>query len=74
MLTDTDGDGLGDCMEALDMNGNELVNAADGTLAYQVSFGTIIGDWLFDVNGNGLINAADGTLIRQAALGGRACI
>jgi hypothetical protein len=72
--TDTDQDGLGDCLEAFDVNGNEQVNAADGTLALQAFFGMIARDWVFDANANGVITTADGTLIRQAAFGVLTCL
>jgi hypothetical protein len=64
---DSDDDGLGDCTEVMDVNGNQAANAADGTLVLQAVFAIIGNDGVFDINGNGLISAADATLIRQAA-------
>jgi hypothetical protein len=71
---DTDGDAAGDCTEALDLNGNGVVNDADAVFVYQMSFGIITGDWTFDINGNGVVNSADGVRIRQAFFGIRPCV
>ena len=72
--TDSDDDGLGDCTEVMDVNGNKAANVADGTLVLQAVFGIIGNDGVFDINGNALISAADASLIRQAAAGIITCI
>jgi hypothetical protein len=63
---DSDFDGIGDCVEALDINGSGVANPADATFVYRAAFGIMAGDWTFDVNGNGQVSAADGSLIQRA--------
>jgi hypothetical protein len=71
---DTDGDGLhGDCKEAMDVNGNGFVTAADATFIKQASFGVIGSDGDFDINGNGFITNADAVLVLQAVFGVSPC-
>jgi hypothetical protein len=60
-----DGDALTDCVEALDVNGNGLANAADGTLIARAVAGIDPGGDMaaMDINGNGATAAADRTLL-----------
>jgi hypothetical protein len=70
---DSDDDGMGDCREVMDVNGNSLVSAADGTLILRGVFGIMGTDSNFDINGNGRVSAADATLVRRAAAGIDTC-
>jgi hypothetical protein len=72
-VVDSDGDGLGDCTEAMDVNGNGLLTAADSTFIKQAFFGVIGKSWDFDINGNGLITVADAVLVQQAFFGVTLC-
>lgn len=63
---DSDGDGLRDCVEAFDVNGNSIVTNADAVFVQQVVFAVIGADWTFDINGNGTITNGDAILIKQA--------
>jgi hypothetical protein len=69
----TDGDALGDCTEAYDINGNGVVTIADATFVNQAAFGVIVGDWSFDINGNAVVTSADKTLILQAVFAVTPC-
>jgi hypothetical protein len=80
-VTDSDGDGLGDCTEVMDVNGNGSFNASDATQVLQHFFGIVVNGSPFvgdlasmDVNGNGQINAADATLILRAFFDLNPCI
>jgi hypothetical protein len=70
---DSDGDGLGDCTEAMDVNGNGLAGAADATLIAQAFFDMIARDVAFDINGNGFITTGDRTLVLRAVFGLSPC-
>jgi hypothetical protein len=63
--TDSDDDGLNDCIEILDVNGNGLAAAADATLIARATAGIDPGGDMaaFDINGNGAVAAADRTLL-----------
>ncbi|MEX2245091.1 MAG: PQQ-dependent sugar dehydrogenase [Dehalococcoidia bacterium] len=73
-LVDSDGDARNDCSEAMDLNGNGVVNVADATFVLQAAFSLISGDWTFDINGNGAVNAADATLILRAFFSLNPCL
>jgi hypothetical protein len=60
-IVDSDGDGIGDCTEAVDTNGNGIIlgdfgadglNSARATLLSAAAFGK---DGDFDLNGNGIV-------------------
>jgi hypothetical protein len=64
---DSDGDGLGDCLEVMDVNGNGVATNADAVAVKQAVFSVIIGDLAaMDINGNGVITNADAVFIQQA--------
>jgi hypothetical protein len=66
-VVDSDGDGLGDCIEVMDTNGNGSMTNADAALVTQVAFNLISGDLAsMDINGNGFITYADSIFIAQA--------
>jgi hypothetical protein len=77
-LTDTDNDGLGDCKEAADVDGNGLVDFGGDTLYYaraallpRVSFGRTMD---FDINKDGLVDfGADVLGVAKYALGIETC-
>ncbi|MEX2247203.1 MAG: metallophosphoesterase [Dehalococcoidia bacterium] len=71
---DSDGDGLGDCIEAMDVNGNGVANASDAVLVWRVVFGMMGADVTFDINGNGVITAADGILIMRGFFSVSPCL
>jgi hypothetical protein len=71
--SDSDADGLRDCIEAFDVNGNGMLTAGDATFVMQSVFGLGPVDWVFDANGNGFITTADGVLIRRAFFGLSPC-
>jgi hypothetical protein len=70
----TDDDGLKDCVEALDINGNHIVTQADAVFVLRAAFQLTIGDWTFDVNGNGSTNNIDAVLLKQAVFGYTPCL
>ena len=72
-VVDTDGDGLGDCREAMDVNGNGIVTVVDATFIMQAFFDVIGKDGDIDINGNGLITNADATFVLQAFFGINPC-
>jgi hypothetical protein len=75
-----DGDLITDCIEALDVNGNTLPQAADATLLARAFAGIDPGGDMaaMDINGNGAVAAADRTLLLRLIDGidpsGGACI
>jgi hypothetical protein len=62
----SDDDAMGDCREAMDINGNGALTNGDAAFVTQAFFGIIGRDWIYDVNGNGALTNGDGTLVRQA--------
>ncbi|MEX2246474.1 MAG: S8 family serine peptidase [Dehalococcoidia bacterium] len=74
LSTDTDEDGLGDCTEVMDVNGNNIANANDGSFILQAVFHIIGRDGAFDVNGNGLITVADAVFVLRAFFDVSPCI
>jgi hypothetical protein len=73
--TDSDADGLGDCREVMDVNGNGLITNGDATLVQQAFFSLIAGDRAsMDVNRNAVITNGDATLARQAFFGVITCL
>jgi hypothetical protein len=64
--SNSDGDALGDCTEAMDVNGNGLVNGTDAVFVAQAAFGVIGRDGAFDINGNALISNADAVFVWRA--------
>ena len=68
--SDTDGDGMGDCHEAYDVNGNGFVTTADASLVLRAASGIDAGDLAAeDANGNGFVAPADRTIILRAVNG-----
>ena len=65
LVHDSDGDGLGDCREIMDVNGNKVVTSSDAVIVLQAVFAVIGNDGAFDINGNGVVTASDSTLIKQ---------
>ncbi|MEX2246802.1 MAG: hypothetical protein WEC75_08950 [Dehalococcoidia bacterium] len=70
--SDTDGDGVGDCREAADIDGGGIQNITDvvdvakaGLLAPNTQFGK---DWVYDFDGNGSINISDAVIVAQLSL------
>jgi uncharacterized protein YegL len=72
--TNTDGDSMGDCREAMDVNGNAVLTNADATFVQQAFFDIIGADWDFDINGNGVITNGDATFVRQAFFAVNPCL
>jgi len=63
---DSDGDGIGDCKEAADVNGDglvdfgvDIISSAKATLLLRASFGKTMD---FDLNGNGIVDFGGDTL------------
>jgi hypothetical protein len=72
-VQNTDGQGKGDCQEAMDVNGNGFLTATDAVLITQAFFGLIGSDGDFDINGNGFITNSDAVLVLQAYFGVKPC-
>ncbi|MDP9238560.1 MAG: S8 family serine peptidase [Chloroflexota bacterium] len=72
-VVDSNGDGIGDCKQVMDMNGNGLVTNADALFIKRAVFGIIGKDRDFDINGNGLITNADALIIQRAVFGVTPC-
>ncbi|MEX2246424.1 MAG: hypothetical protein WEC75_07030 [Dehalococcoidia bacterium] len=73
---DSDGDGLGDCVEAMDVSGNGVANVHDGIFILRAFFGVPGNgfDAAFDINGNGVITDADAIFVLRAFFGVSACL
>jgi hypothetical protein len=72
--TNSDGDAVADCREAIDVNGNNSLTNGDATFVQQAFFGIIGSDWIFDINGNGALTNGDATFVRQAFFGINPCL
>jgi hypothetical protein len=72
--TNSDGEGAGDCREAMDVNGNGIVNNTDAMFILQAAFGAIAPDWTMDLTGNGVVNTADGTFVQRVVFGVSGCL
>jgi glucose/arabinose dehydrogenase len=72
--TETDGDGLGDCREVMDVNGNSSLTNGDAVMVQQYFFALLVGDLAaMDINGNGSITNGDAVIVRQAFFGMFTC-
>jgi hypothetical protein len=78
---DSDGDGLGDCGEAMDLDGDHRVNSTGDLIAMQRAIfgGVIFGvpprkTTDFDVSKNGLVNTTDYLPMLQRVFGLRPCL
>lgn len=74
LVVDSNGDGIGDCKQVMDMNGNGLVSNADALIIKRSVFGIIGKDRDFDINGNGLISNADALIILRGVFGITPCL
>jgi hypothetical protein len=73
-VQESDGDGLGDCTEVMDVNGNGLVTNGDATLIRSAFFGVIGNDGDFDTNGNGAVTNGDAIQVQQAFFSINPCV
>jgi len=56
-IVDSDGDGVGDCVEALDVDGNGVANFPGDTMLATRAAARVAGRaWEFDVDGSGRLN------------------
>jgi len=73
---DTNGDGMGDCRSALDVNGDTVVNFAGDTIA--VARAAVLNEgrsWRVDVDKNGVVNfPGDAIAHARRAVGMTACL
>jgi hypothetical protein len=66
-VIDSDGDGLCDALEAMDVNGNGVVTNGDAVFIQQHTLGIIVGDAAaMDINRNGVITNGDRIFVIQA--------
>jgi hypothetical protein len=72
--TNSDGDAIGDCREAMDVNGNGSLTNFDATAVLQAFFGVIGTDWQFDINGNGALTNGDANFVRMAFFAVNPCL
>jgi hypothetical protein len=72
--TNTDDDALGDCREAFDLNGNNVITNADAVFVQRDAFNIGAGDWTFDINGNQIITNADAVFIQRGVFSVEPCL
>jgi hypothetical protein len=74
-VSDADDDGLGDCREVMDVNGNGVLTNGDATFVQQAFFSIIQQDKAsMDINRNAALTNGDATLVRQAFFGVNPCV
>jgi hypothetical protein len=70
--SDTDGDGVGDCREAADIDGGGIQNISDAIIVAKSALLTPTSrfgrDWVLDFDGSGVVNITDAVLVAQLSL------